>query len=85
MRGLLMRGTSPIRCGWISACRVWMGWPRRSRSRRFDASVRALMVTDYDSEELRRATREAGTLGYAFKHNLPDLVSTIRSAMANAG
>jgi DNA-binding NarL/FixJ family response regulator len=79
LRGLLRYAVAGIasRIGCVRTAA--MRWRLRA------AQAHVLLVTVYDSEELRRAAREASTLGYALKHNLPDLESIIRSAMANAG
>lgn len=47
-----------------------------------DPNAKVVIVTDYDDNELRRAAAAAGTIHYALKDNLPDLVRLIASLLA---
>ena len=44
-----------------------------------DPDAKVVILTDYDDNELRRAALAAGTIHYALKDNLPDLVRVIES------
>jgi CheY-like chemotaxis protein len=44
-----------------------------------DPNAKVVMLTDYDDTELRRAAKAAGTIHYALKDNLPDLVRLLES------
>jgi len=44
-----------------------------------DQGARILIVTDYDDEELRRATMRAGACGYVLKYNLLALVQLLEA------
>jgi CheY-like chemotaxis protein len=44
-----------------------------------DRNAKVIILTDYDDSELRRAAEAAGTIDYALKDNLPDLVRLIES------
>ncbi|MEI9978886.1 MAG: response regulator transcription factor [Edaphobacter sp.] len=41
-------------------------------------AARILMLTDYDDEELRAASREAGACGYVLKQNLTGLAALVQ-------
>ena len=43
-----------------------------------DSAARVIMVTDYDSPDLREAARQAGACGYVLKDNLPELVGLLQ-------
>ena len=47
-----------------------------------DRNAKVVILTDYDDTELRRAAAAAGTIHYALKDNLPDLVRLIGSLRA---
>ena len=47
-----------------------------------DPNARVVILTDYDDTELRRAAATAGSIHYALKDNLPDLVRLIESLQA---
>ena len=47
-----------------------------------DRNAKVVILTDYDDIELRRAAAAAGTIHYALKDNLPDLVRLIESMRA---
>jgi CheY-like chemotaxis protein len=47
-----------------------------------DRNAKVVILTDYDDTELRRAAADAGTIHYALKDNLPDLVRLIKSLRA---
>ncbi|HEY2470255.1 MAG TPA: response regulator transcription factor [Terracidiphilus sp.] len=47
-----------------------------------DPSARVVILTDYDDTELRRSAAAAGSIHYALKDNLPDLIRVIESLQA---
>lgn len=47
-----------------------------------DPNAKVVILTDYDDTELRRAAAAAGTVHYALKDNLPDLVRLIKALRA---
>ena len=47
-----------------------------------DPDAKVVILTDYDDRELRRAAATAGSIHYALKDNLPDLVRLIESLQA---
>ena len=47
-----------------------------------DPNAKVVIVTNYDDTELRRAAAAAGTVHYALKDNLPDLVRILESLRA---
>ena len=47
-----------------------------------DPNAKIVILTDYDDNELRRAAAAAGTIHYALKDNLPDLVRILESLRA---
>ena len=47
-----------------------------------DPNAKIVILTDYDDTELRRAAAAAGTIHYALKDNVPDLVRLIASLRA---
>jgi DNA-binding NarL/FixJ family response regulator len=47
-----------------------------------DPNAKIVILTDYDDTELRRAAAAAGTIHYALKDNVPDLVRLIESLRA---
>jgi CheY-like chemotaxis protein len=47
-----------------------------------DPNAKIVILTDYDDTELRRAAAAAGTVHYALKDNLPDLVRLIKALRA---
>jgi CheY-like chemotaxis protein len=47
-----------------------------------DRNAKVVILTDYDDTELRRAAVAAGTIHYALKDNLPDLIRLIESLRA---
>lgn len=44
-----------------------------------DPNAKVVILTNYDDIELRRAAADAGSICYALKDNLPDLVRLIES------
>jgi two-component system response regulator DegU len=44
-----------------------------------DPEARILIVTDYDDEELRRASMRAGACGYVLKEDLLDLIELLEA------
>jgi DNA-binding NarL/FixJ family response regulator len=48
----------------------------------FHPFAKVVIVTDYDDDALRGATREAGACGYVLKLNLLNLAPMIRSIAA---
>ena len=49
------------------------------RIREFDPAARVVIVTDYDDDDLRKASSEAGACAYALKQNLTELSGLVRS------
>lgn len=47
-----------------------------------DPNAKVVILTDYDDTELRRAAANAGSIHYALKDNLTDLVRLIESLQA---
>jgi CheY-like chemotaxis protein len=47
-----------------------------------DPNAKVVILTDYDDNELRRAAADAGTIHYALKDDLPDLVRLLESLLA---
>lgn len=47
-----------------------------------DTNAKIVILTDYDDTELRRSAAAAGSIHYALKDNLPDLVRLIESLRA---
>ena len=47
-----------------------------------DPNAKVIILTDYDDTELRRAAAAAGSIHYALKDNLPDLVRLLESLRA---
>ena len=43
-----------------------------------DPQARILLVTNFDDDNLRRAAREAGAVGYVLKENLRDISKILR-------
>ena len=50
-----------------------------------DPNAKIVILTDYDDTELRRAAAAAGTVHYALKDNLPDLVRLIETLRDKEG
>jgi CheY-like chemotaxis protein len=50
-----------------------------------DRNAKVVILTDYDDTELRRAAEAAGTVHYALKDNLPDLVRLIETLRDKEG
>ena len=47
-----------------------------------DPNAKVIILTDYDDTELRRAAEAAGTIHYALKDNLPELVRLLEALRA---